>query len=493
MSKKLIGLTLALALFAVALPVSASNLTQPQIQAIIGILQSFGAEQSVINSVSVSLGGGTSSNTGSGSSCIELSYNLFSGSTDGTSGGQVTRLQRFLGVSQTGYFGPETEAAVQRWQSSHSIVSSGSPDSTGYGYVGPRTRAAMAQGCDGQTTTTNTTVTNTTPNTTANTTIGGSISIVPDSGAAPLSVTVQFPQEWQSLVRAECANNQPRLGGRTFSIDWGDGSYPNQNGRNVPCATHMYQSAGRYTVRATVYDFSDAPDFNGNFTRNIWNDSDIVTVTKPVPIASTSTQPTSSSTPSAADIIIEEEACGLGANVCPITITWFANNVQKAVLQGAGPLWPTSENIDGPNTDLFGTKRVELPSGEHTFSVSGFNGTSWGNPLKTVVYRRMKSIPPTTELSVTPANKCKIAVGATTCRVTMTWSTNGYYHSVLQGVGPLWPSAANIDGPVPSAPYLDRTASFDLPAGAHIFSVSVFNGSSWGTPKNVTNYIVEAS
>lgn len=348
MSKKLIGLTLALALFAVALPVSASNLTQPQIQAIIGILQSFGAEQSVINSVYVSLGGGTSSNTGSGSSCIELSYNLFSGSTDGTSGGQVTRLQRFLGVSQTGYFGPETEAAVQRWQSSHSIVSSGSPDSTGYGYVGPRTRAAMAQGCDGQTTTT-------------------------------------------------------------------------------------------------------------------------------------------------ADIIIEEEMCGLGANVCPITITWFANNVQKAVLQGAGPLWPTSENIDGPNTDLFGTKKVELPSGEHTFSVSGFNGTSWGNPLKTVVYRRMKSIPPTTELSVTPANKCKIAVGATTCRVTMTWSTNGYYHSVLQGVGPLWPSAANIDGPVPSAPYLDRTASFDLPAGAHIFSVSVFNGSSWGTPKNVTNYIVEAS
>ncbi len=475
MSKKLIGLTLALALFAVALPASAAGLTQSQIAAIVALLQSFGAEQSVINNVSVSLGGGTPGNSGNTVSCVELSYNLFSGSTDNTAGGQVTKLQRFLGVSQTGYFGPETEAAVQRWQAANGVVSSGSPDTTGYGYVGPRTRDAMARGCDGQ---------NPTPT---------RMSIVPDSGAAPLSVTVQFPQEWQSLVRAECANNQPRLGGRTFSIDWGDGSYPNQNGRNVPCATHMYQSAGRYTVRATVYDFSDAPDFNGNFTRNIWNDSDIVTVTKPVPIASTSTQPTSSSTPSAADIIIEEEMCGLGANVCPITITWFANNVQKAVLQGAGPLWPTGANIDGPNTDLFGTKKVELPSGEHTFSVSGFNGTSWGNPLKTVVYRRMKSIPPTTELSVTPANKCKIAVGATTCRVTMTWSTNGYYHSVLQGVGPLWPSAANIDGPVPSAPYLDRTASFDLPAGAHIFSVSVFNGSSWGTPKNVTNYIVEAS
>ena len=148
MSKKLIGLTLALALFAVALPASAAGLTQSQIAAIVALLQSFGAEQSVINNVSISLGGGTPGNSGNTVSCVELSYNLFSGSTDNTAGGQVTKLQRFLGVSQTGYFGPATEAAVQRWQAQNGIVSSGSPDSTGYGYVGAKTRAAMRCGVD---------------------------------------------------------------------------------------------------------------------------------------------------------------------------------------------------------------------------------------------------------------------------------------------------------------------------------------------------------
>lgn len=148
MSRKLIGLTLALSLFAVALPASAASLTQSQISAIIGLLRSFGAEQSVINNVSVSLGGGTSGNSGNTVSCVELSYNLFSGSTDGTTGGQVTKLQRFLGVDTTGYFGPATEAAVQRWQAANGIVSSGSPDSTGYGYVGAKTRAAMRCGVD---------------------------------------------------------------------------------------------------------------------------------------------------------------------------------------------------------------------------------------------------------------------------------------------------------------------------------------------------------
>ena len=145
MSKKLIGLTLALVLCMVAVPASAAGLTQSQISAIIALLQSFGAEQSVINNVSVSLGGGTPNN--SGGACIELSYNLFSGSTDNIAGGQVTKLQRFLGVDTTGYFGPATEAAVQRWQAQNGVVSSGSPDTTGYGYVGAKTRAAMARGC----------------------------------------------------------------------------------------------------------------------------------------------------------------------------------------------------------------------------------------------------------------------------------------------------------------------------------------------------------
>lgn len=45
----------------------------------------------------------------------------------------------------TGYFGPLTEHAVQSWQSMHQIVSSGTAQSTGYGSVGPKTRAAITQ------------------------------------------------------------------------------------------------------------------------------------------------------------------------------------------------------------------------------------------------------------------------------------------------------------------------------------------------------------
>ncbi len=45
----------------------------------------------------------------------------------------------------TGYFGPLTEKAIQRFQSKNNIVSSGSPKSTGYGLVGPKTRAKLQE------------------------------------------------------------------------------------------------------------------------------------------------------------------------------------------------------------------------------------------------------------------------------------------------------------------------------------------------------------
>lgn len=85
----------------------------------------------------------------SANNCISLSYNLYADQTDARTNGEVSKLQQFLAENAsytgpiTGYFGPMTEAAVQRWQAARGIVSSGLPDTTGYGYVGPRTRAAM--------------------------------------------------------------------------------------------------------------------------------------------------------------------------------------------------------------------------------------------------------------------------------------------------------------------------------------------------------------
>lgn len=69
----------------------------------------------------------------------------------GSRGDDVRLLQEFLSRDRaiypeglvTGYFGPLTEAAVQRFQAREDIVSSGDSASTGYGRVGPRTRARV--------------------------------------------------------------------------------------------------------------------------------------------------------------------------------------------------------------------------------------------------------------------------------------------------------------------------------------------------------------
>lgn len=42
--------------------------------------------------------------------------------------------------NETQYFDVLTERAVQRFQTKHGIVSSGTPETTGYGRVGPRTQ-----------------------------------------------------------------------------------------------------------------------------------------------------------------------------------------------------------------------------------------------------------------------------------------------------------------------------------------------------------------
>lgn len=69
----------------------------------------------------------------------------------GETGGNVTSLQQFLATDSsvypealvTGYYGPLTRAAVQRYQCKQGIVCTGAAASTGYGRVGPRTLAAI--------------------------------------------------------------------------------------------------------------------------------------------------------------------------------------------------------------------------------------------------------------------------------------------------------------------------------------------------------------
>ena len=69
--------------------------------------------------------------------CVNIEKSLSLGSR----GDDVTRLQKFLGVISTGYFGPLTKQSVIQWQISHKVIVSAKAD--GAGSVGPKTRAAL--------------------------------------------------------------------------------------------------------------------------------------------------------------------------------------------------------------------------------------------------------------------------------------------------------------------------------------------------------------
>jgi peptidoglycan hydrolase-like protein with peptidoglycan-binding domain len=83
--------------------------------------------------------------------CPPFVHTLYRGITDVSTNGEVTRLQKMLAEDATvypealvtGYYGSLTEKAVQRLQAKQGIVSFGDALETGYGLVGPQTRAKI--------------------------------------------------------------------------------------------------------------------------------------------------------------------------------------------------------------------------------------------------------------------------------------------------------------------------------------------------------------
>lgn len=119
---------------------SASTLTTDQVNAILSLLQSFGADQATMDSVKTALAGVAV--TPPSPSCISFTRDLDVGST----GADVTALQNYLidkgylaAGNATGYYGSLTSAAVGRLQLDAKIVSSA--NAPGYGRFGPATRA----------------------------------------------------------------------------------------------------------------------------------------------------------------------------------------------------------------------------------------------------------------------------------------------------------------------------------------------------------------
>ncbi len=166
----------------------------------------------------------------------------------GSSGSDVSQLQQYLaqnssiypGGQVTGYFGVQTQAAVQRWQATYGVVSSGSPATTGWGVVGPRTAAAISQQCSSGGTTGGGTVVQTVTTPTAS----GVIQVTPTSGNAPLTVSV-----------ITTVNAMGSCVGTSYVLNFGDGTVstaiPTQSGQCQPVMqtyTHTYSYGGTYTI-----------------------------------------------------------------------------------------------------------------------------------------------------------------------------------------------------------------------------------------------------
>ncbi len=176
----------------------------------------------------------------------------------GDEGSAVTQLQTFLASDPSvypdaiisGYYGSLTQAAVQRWQAKYGVVAQGTPATTGFGVVGPRTLSAMRAHCGSATTGSATTVT-------TNAAIARGLVITPEVGPVPLQVTATF-----SLNGSSCSS---------YYLDWGDGSAPLvfDAGNAAGCtkdiahkrATHTYEVAGVHevTLRAAHGPLSQAP------------------------------------------------------------------------------------------------------------------------------------------------------------------------------------------------------------------------------------------
>lgn len=95
--------------------------------------------------------------TGGWSRCLNYPMNIKLGYFD-TSGdpGPIKLLQMYLASTgdfsgePSGYYGSVTQKAMQSWQRQNGVVSSGTPESTGYGVLGPKTREALkAATCTG--------------------------------------------------------------------------------------------------------------------------------------------------------------------------------------------------------------------------------------------------------------------------------------------------------------------------------------------------------
>lgn len=184
------GLAIATSMLSLAPMAQAASLTSSQIQSILSLLSSFGANSATIANVNAALNGTSSTSTSGGSTTTTTTASCaFSANlTIGSTGAAVTCLQQALiagsysiPAGATGYFGAQTQAAVIAWQKAVGV-------SPAAGYFGAISRAHWNLGGSSSSSTTTTTTTTTT-GTTAGTGNGLKVSLSATSPSG--SVLVQ--------------------------------------------------------------------------------------------------------------------------------------------------------------------------------------------------------------------------------------------------------------------------------------------------------------
>ncbi len=125
MNKYIAGAVLTFGLLASPLLASAAGLTSSQIQAILGLLSSFGADSATIANVTTSLNGGTPTSTGR-AWCHSFNTDI----TVGNSGDDVAALNQALqssNIDTTGTHQTSTRATLATWSPSRRTTASARP------------------------------------------------------------------------------------------------------------------------------------------------------------------------------------------------------------------------------------------------------------------------------------------------------------------------------------------------------------------------------
>ena len=248
----------------------------------------------------------------------------------GSRGADVTALQDFLRAkgymtdASTGYFGPITEAAIKKLQAAENIVSSGTAATSGYGAVGPKTRAIIAKLCAAPV------ASQTPPQQCANATsptppaisCGGTWQKLQNLGChvgwrcvlaasgvnkPPLINAIDGPTSLERDAFGSWSVNaiDPEGGALTYSVVWGDEGIEDVlraiaglggTFSSAATFTHSYVKAGTYTMQVTAKDGAGATAV-GALTIKVGMGTTTTGTTPFTPITATSTSAASCITP----------------------------------------------------------------------------------------------------------------------------------------------------------------------------------------------------